>query len=75
LESVRLTADSFIVLITTDHVSDESALWQVIHSPVRYSGDYRRAARGQDGARCSIKVTQTNDICPCGQRFPAVNLA
>jgi xanthine dehydrogenase accessory factor len=38
LESVRLTADSFIVLITTDHVSDEAALRQVIHSPVRYIG-------------------------------------
>jgi xanthine dehydrogenase accessory factor len=38
LDSVRLTADSFIVLITTDHVSDEAALRQVIHSPVRYIG-------------------------------------
>ncbi len=38
LESVHLTADSFIVLITTDHVSDEAALRQVIHSPVRYIG-------------------------------------
>jgi xanthine dehydrogenase accessory factor len=33
-----LTADSYIVLITTDHVSDEAALRQVIHSPVRYIG-------------------------------------
>ncbi len=38
LESVHLTADSFIVLITTDHVSDEAALRQVIHSPARYIG-------------------------------------
>ncbi len=38
LDSVHLTADSFIVLITTDHVSDEAALRQVIHSPVRYIG-------------------------------------
>ena len=38
LDSVRLTADSFIVLITTDHVSDEAALRQVIHSPIRYIG-------------------------------------
>ena len=38
LESVHLTVDSFIVLITTDHVSDEAALRQVIHSPVRYIG-------------------------------------
>jgi xanthine dehydrogenase accessory factor len=38
LESVHLTADSYIVLITTDHVSDEAALRQVIHSPVRYIG-------------------------------------
>jgi xanthine dehydrogenase accessory factor len=38
LDSVRLTADSFIVLITTDHISDEAALRQVIHSPVRYIG-------------------------------------
>jgi xanthine dehydrogenase accessory factor len=38
LHSVNLTADSFIVLITTDHVSDEAALRQVINSPVRYIG-------------------------------------
>lgn len=38
LESIRLTANSFIVLITTDHVSDEAALRQVINSPVRYIG-------------------------------------
>lgn len=38
LASVHLTADSFIVLITTDHISDEVALRQVIHSPVRYIG-------------------------------------
>jgi xanthine dehydrogenase accessory factor len=38
LDSIQLTADSFVVLITTDHVSDEAALRQVIHSPVRYIG-------------------------------------
>jgi xanthine dehydrogenase accessory factor len=38
LESVHPTADSFIVLITTDHISDEAALRQVIHSPARYIG-------------------------------------
>jgi len=38
LDSVHLTADSYIILITTDHVSDEAALRQVIHSPVRYIG-------------------------------------
>lgn len=38
LNSVNLTTDSFIVLITTDHVSDEAALRQVINSPVRYIG-------------------------------------
>lgn len=38
LDSIQLTTDSFIVLITTDHVSDEAALRQVIHSPVRYIG-------------------------------------
>lgn len=38
LESVHLMADSFIVLITTDHVSDEAALRQVVHSPVHYIG-------------------------------------
>jgi xanthine dehydrogenase accessory factor len=30
--------DSFIVLITTDYVSDEAALRQIVHSPVRYIG-------------------------------------
>ena len=38
LHSVNLTADSFIVLITTDHVSDEAALRQVINARVRYIG-------------------------------------
>lgn len=38
LNSINVTADSFIVLITTDHVSDEAALRQVIDSPVRYIG-------------------------------------
>jgi xanthine dehydrogenase accessory factor len=38
LDSVHLTPDSFIVLITIDHVSDEAALRQVIHSPVHYIG-------------------------------------
>lgn len=38
LESAQLTADSFIVLITTDHISDEAALRRVINSPARYLG-------------------------------------
>jgi xanthine dehydrogenase accessory factor len=38
LVSVHLTADSFIVLITTDHVSDEAALRRMITSSVRYIG-------------------------------------
>ena len=38
LDSVHLTTDSFIVLITTDHISDEAVLRQVIISPVRYIG-------------------------------------
>lgn len=36
LAEVALTEDSYIVLITTDHVSDETALRQVITSPARY---------------------------------------
>lgn len=38
LESVHLTKDSYIVLITTDHISDEAALRQVVTSPVCYIG-------------------------------------
>jgi len=38
LEAIQLTANSSVVLITTDHVSDEAALRQVINSPVRYIG-------------------------------------
>lgn len=38
LAGVRMTADSYVVLITTDHISDEAALRQVIYSPVRYIG-------------------------------------
>ncbi len=38
LDAVTLNEDSYVVLITTDHVSDEAALRQVITSPVRYIG-------------------------------------
>jgi len=38
LNAVALTEDSYVVLITTDHVSDEAALRQVIASPARYVG-------------------------------------
>jgi len=38
LSMLSLTADSYVVLITTDHVSDEAALRHVITSPVRYIG-------------------------------------
>jgi xanthine dehydrogenase accessory factor len=38
LESVSLTSDSYVVLITMDHVSDEAALRQVMPSPARYVG-------------------------------------
>lgn len=38
LEAIALTEDSYVVLITTDYVSDEAALRQVIVSPVRYVG-------------------------------------
>jgi xanthine dehydrogenase accessory factor len=38
LEAIALTGDSYVVLITTDHVSDEAALRHVITSPARYIG-------------------------------------
>jgi len=38
LDAAKLTAESFVVLITTDHISDEAAMRQVISSPVRYIG-------------------------------------
>jgi xanthine dehydrogenase accessory factor len=38
LKTVNLTPRSFVVLITTDHVSDEAALRQVIQSPAPYIG-------------------------------------
>jgi xanthine dehydrogenase accessory factor len=38
LDTVTLNEDSYVVLITTDHVSDEAALRQVIASPARYIG-------------------------------------
>jgi xanthine dehydrogenase accessory factor len=38
LEVVALTEDSYVVLITTDHVSDEAALRQALASPARYVG-------------------------------------
>jgi len=38
LEALVLDHDSYVVLITTDHVSDEAALRQVIGSPARYIG-------------------------------------
>jgi xanthine dehydrogenase accessory factor len=38
LEAIALNQDSYVVLITTDHISDEAALRQVITSPLRYVG-------------------------------------
>lgn len=38
LQAVELTPDTYVVLITTDHITDEAALRQVIESPVPYIG-------------------------------------
>lgn len=38
LEQVELTKDSYIVLITTDHISDEAALRVAIKTPAPYVG-------------------------------------
>lgn len=38
LEQVALTEDSYVVLITTDHISDEAALRYSIKKPVPYIG-------------------------------------
>jgi len=38
LGSVPLRSDSYVVLITTDHVSDEAALRIALRSPARYVG-------------------------------------
>ncbi len=38
LEAVPFTTDSYVVLITTDHVSDEAALRIALRTPARYIG-------------------------------------
>jgi len=38
LEAVHLAADSYVVLITIDHVTDEAALRQMINSLASYIG-------------------------------------
>lgn len=38
LDSTQLSPDSYVVLITTDHISDEAALRKVIISPASYVG-------------------------------------
>ena len=38
LEQVTLTSDSYVVLITTDHVSDEAAMRSALKSPAPYIG-------------------------------------
>jgi xanthine dehydrogenase accessory factor len=38
LDAITITQDSYIVVITTDHISDEAALRRVIDSPTRYIG-------------------------------------
>ncbi len=38
LATINMTEDSYVVLITTDHISDEAALRDVITSPARYIG-------------------------------------
>jgi xanthine dehydrogenase accessory factor len=38
LDAIGLNPDTYVVLITTDHISDEAALRQVIASPICYIG-------------------------------------
>jgi xanthine dehydrogenase accessory factor len=38
LDTVSLPDDSYVVMVTTDHVSDEAALRQALASPARYVG-------------------------------------
>jgi xanthine dehydrogenase accessory factor len=38
LEGITFTSDTYVVLITTDHIADEAALRQVINSPAPYIG-------------------------------------
>jgi len=38
LQEIELTTDTYVVLITTDHISDEAAMRQVMDSPVPYIG-------------------------------------
>jgi xanthine dehydrogenase accessory factor len=38
MDSIQLSPDSYVVLITTDHISDEAALRKVIVSPASYIG-------------------------------------
>jgi xanthine dehydrogenase accessory factor len=38
LDVITITPDSYVVLITTDHISDEAALRRVINSPTSYIG-------------------------------------
>jgi xanthine dehydrogenase accessory factor len=47
LDAVALNDDSYVVLITTDHVSDEAALRKVITSPARYIGMIGSRAKRQ----------------------------
>jgi xanthine dehydrogenase accessory factor len=45
LEAVTLTEDSYVVLIITDHVSDEAALRLALASPARYIGVFGSRAK------------------------------
>ncbi|GAB4473441.1 MAG: XdhC/CoxI family protein [Anaerolineae bacterium] len=47
LEQITLSADTYVVLVTTDHISDEAALRQALASPARYVGMIGSAAKCQ----------------------------
>jgi xanthine dehydrogenase accessory factor len=59
LQAINLTTDSFIVLITTDHVSDEAALRQVIDPCPLHRYDWQPSRVGPSGSSAWIGLART----------------
>jgi xanthine dehydrogenase accessory factor len=59
LEQVNLTADSYVVLITTDHISDEAALRVALKTPAPYIGMIGSLAK----CRTILGHLQADGVC------------
>ena len=70
LEQVNLTSDSYVVLITTDHISDEAALRIALKTPVPYIGMIGSLAK----CRSILGHLQADGICDLERVYAPIGL-